>query len=188
VISLLAFLGLYTIVAALPVPGAEILTVAAGFLFGIWIGTTAVVIAATLGATVLFLVTRSVAGDALRARAGPFLARMETGFNENALSYLLVLRLIPAFPFFIVNLVPAVLGVPLRTFVIGTLVGIIPATFVFASIGAGLGSVFDRMEEVSLANALTPEVLTALAGLAGLALIPVAYRKLRRHPGRGVSS
>ncbi len=113
------------------------------------------------------------------AKAGPFLARMEAGFKEDALSYLLVLRLIPAFPFFIVNLVPALLGVPLRTFAIATFLGIIPGTFVFSSIGAGLGSIFDNMQEFTLKGALTPQVLTALIGLAVLALIPVAVKRFK---------
>jgi uncharacterized membrane protein YdjX (TVP38/TMEM64 family) len=104
---------------------------------------------------------------------------MEAGFNEDALSYLLVLRLIPAFPFFIVNLVPAFLGVSLRTFVIATFLGITPGTFVFASIGAGLGSIFDSMQEFSLKGALTPQVITALVGLALLSLLPVAYKKIK---------
>ena len=104
---------------------------------------------------------------------------MEAGFKEDALSYLLVLRLVPAFPFFVVNLVPAFLGVPLRTFIVATFLGIIPGTFVFASIGAGLGSIFDRMQEPSLKGALTPEVIVALIGLAVLSLIPVVYKRLK---------
>ena len=104
---------------------------------------------------------------------------MEDGFKENALSYLLVLRLVPAFPFFIVNLVPAFLGVPLRTFVIATAVGIVPGTFVFASIGAGLGSIFDSMQEFSLKGALTPQVVTALVGLSLLSLLPVVLKQIK---------
>lgn len=175
----LLFVLLYAAATACSLPGGAVFTLAGGFLFGIWWGTGLVVIGATAGTTLLFLLARSVLGDALRGRAGPFLKKMEAGFRDNALSYLLVLRLIPAFPFFIVNLVPAFLGVPLTTYVIGTLVGIIPGTFVFASIGAGLGSVFDSQQEVSLKGALTPEVITALVGLAVLSLIPVVYKKLK---------
>jgi uncharacterized membrane protein YdjX (TVP38/TMEM64 family) len=177
--SVALFMLVYTVAVALSVPGAAILTLAGGFLFGIWEGTAAVVIGATAGATALFLAARFVLGDVLRAKAGPWLTKMEAGFNEDALSYLLVLRLIPAFPFFIVNLVPAFLGVSLRTFVIATFVGIIPGTFVFASIGAGLGSIFDSKQEFSLKGALTPEVITALVGLALLSLVPVVYKKLK---------
>jgi uncharacterized membrane protein YdjX (TVP38/TMEM64 family) len=186
VTAVIVFVALYATAVAFSLPGAAVLTLTGGFLFGIWLGTAAVVVGATIGATVVFAVARTTLGDALRAKAGPFLARMEAGFRENAFSYLLVLRLIPAFPFFIVNLVPAFLGVPLRTFVIATLIGIVPGTFVFASIGAGLGSIFDKMEEVSLKGALTKEVVIALAGLAILSLIPVAYKQLkaRRTAGR----
>jgi uncharacterized membrane protein YdjX (TVP38/TMEM64 family) len=92
---------------------------------------------------------------------------------------MLVLRLIPGFPFFIVNLVPAFLGVSLSTFVISTFFGIIPGTFVFASIGAGLGSIFDAMEEFTLKGALTPQIITALVGLSVLSLIPVVYKRLK---------
>jgi uncharacterized membrane protein YdjX (TVP38/TMEM64 family) len=179
VTSVALFILVYTVAVALSVPGAVILTLTGGFLFGIWEGTAAVVIGATAGATALFLAARFVLGDVLRAKAGPWLTKMETGFNEDALSYLLVLRLIPAFPFFIVNLVPAFLGVSLRTFVIATFLGIIPGTFVFASIGAGLGSIFDSMQEFSLKGALTPQVITALVGLALLSLLPVAYKKIK---------
>ena len=179
VLSVLLFVLVYTGAVALSVPGAAVLTLAGGFLFGIWEGTAAVVAGATAGATLLFLVARFVLGDTLRAKAGPWLAKMEAGFNEDAMSYLLVLRLIPAFPFFIVNLVPAFLGVSLRTFVVATFLGIIPGTFVFASIGAGLGSIFDSAQEFSLKGALTPQVITALVGLALLSLLPVVYKKIK---------
>jgi uncharacterized membrane protein YdjX (TVP38/TMEM64 family) len=178
-LSVLLFITIYALATSFSLPEGAVLTVTGGFLFGIWLGTAAVVIGATIGATALFLAARTALGDALRARAGPFLAKMEAGFKENALAYLFVLRLIPAFPFFIVNLVPAFLGVPLRTFVIATFFGIMPGTFVYASIGAGLGSIFDKMEEVSLRGALTKEVVIALVGLAVLSLIPAAYKKLK---------
>jgi uncharacterized membrane protein YdjX (TVP38/TMEM64 family) len=173
------FIVVYAGVIALSVPGAAIMTLTGGFLFGIWEGTAAVVVGATVGASALFLAARYVLGDSLRTKAGPWLSKMEAGFNEDALSYLLVLRLIPAFPFFIVNLVPAFLGVSLRTFVLATFVGIIPGTFVFASIGAGLGSIFDSTQEFSLKGALTPQIITALVGLAVLSLIPVVYKRIK---------
>jgi uncharacterized membrane protein YdjX (TVP38/TMEM64 family) len=178
-LSVLLFITIYALATSFSLPEGAVLTVTGGFLFGIWLGTAAVVIGATIGATALFLAARTALGDALRARAGPFLAKMEAGFKENALAYLFVLRLIPAFPFFIVNLVPAFLGVPLRTFVIATFFGIMPGTFVYASIGAGLGSIFDKMEEVSLRGALTKEVVIALVGLAVLSLLPAAFKKLK---------
>jgi uncharacterized membrane protein YdjX (TVP38/TMEM64 family) len=99
------------------------------------------------------------------------------------LSYLLVLRLVPIFPFFIINLVPAFLGVPLSTFILGTLLGIIPGSFVYTTVGAGLGSVFDAGGTFSLRAVLTPQIVTALVGLAVLAMIPVVYKKLTAQRG-----
>ncbi|MGI9383742.1 MAG: TVP38/TMEM64 family protein [Methyloligellaceae bacterium] len=179
VVAVALFIAIYTVSTALSLPGGAILSVTGGFLFGSIFGTSAVVVGATIGAVGIFLAARTALGETLRANAGPWLKKMEDGFKENALSYLLVLRLVPLFPFFVVNLVPAVLGVPLRTYVLGTVIGIIPGSFVFASVGAGLGSVFDTMDEFSPASALTPEVITALVGLSVLSLVPVIYKKIK---------
>lgn len=175
----LIYLLCYIAVVAFSLPGGAVMTITGGFLFGIWAGTALTVVAATIGATLLFLAARTALGDALRARAGPALRRMEAGFQENALSYLLVLRLVPLFPFFLVNLVPAFLGVPLRTYVLGTFFGIIPGSFVYASVGNGLGAIFDRGETPDLGLIFNPEILTPLIGLAVLALLPVAYKKFK---------
>ena len=183
-LAVAAFVALYIAVVAFSLPGGAVMTIAGGFLFGQWFGTVYVTVAATAGATVLFLAARTALGDNLRAKAGPFLKKMEAGFREDALSYLLVLRLIPVFPFFIVNLVPAFLGIPLKAFVIATFVGIIPGTFVYATVGAGLGSIFDSGEQFSVHSILTPEIVTALVGLAILALLPVAYKKFKARRGR----
>src|SRR5471030_2459530 len=116
---------IYAAATGLSIPGASLLTLTAGFLFGTLAGTAIVVVGATLGAIIIFLVARTAFGDVLRARAGPFIRKLEDGFRANALSYLLVLRLIPIFPFWLVNLVPAFLGVALWTFILGTFLGII---------------------------------------------------------------
>lgn len=178
-LAALAFVFVYALSTALSLPGGVVLTIAGGFLFGVTLGTFYVVFAATLGATAVFLIARSALGSVLRDRAGPFLTRMEEGFRENALSYLLVLRLIPLFPFFVVNLVPAFLGVSLRTYVLGTFVGIIPGTLVFILAGAGLGSVFDQGGAFSAGSVLTPEVVGGLVGLSLLSLLPVAYKRFK---------
>ncbi len=178
----LAFMVIYAVVVAFSLPGGAIMTIAGGFLFGTVLGTAWVVLSATLGATILVVSAKTSLGDLLRARAGPWLKKMENGFKENALSYLLVLRLIPLFPFFVVNLVPAFLGVPLRTYVIGTLLGIVPGSFVFATVGAGLGSIFDSNEAFTASGILTPEIVTALVGLSLLSLLPVAYKKIKARP------
>ena len=118
-------------------------------------------------------------GETLRAKAGPRIRRMEEGFRADALSYLLVLRLIPLFPFWLVNIVPAFLGVPVRTYVLGTFIGIIPGSFVYASVGNGLGAVFEAGGTPDLGIVFTPAILLPIVGLAVLALLPVAYRKYR---------
>ena len=178
-VAVLLFVAIYAVSTALSLPGGAILSIAGGFLFGAVLGTLYIVVGATIGAAAVFLIARSSLGEALRARAGPFMKKMEDGFRENAFNYLLVLRLIPLFPFFIVNLVPAFLGVAFRTYVIATFIGIIPGAFVFAISGAGLGSIFDSGEEFSVSSILTPEVIAALVGLSVLSIIPVIYKKLK---------
>ena len=177
-LAILGFMAIYAAAVALSVPGAAGLTVAGGFLFGTLAATAMVVAAATAGATVLFLAARTALRDLLQPSVGQWLARLRRGFAENELSYLLFLRLVPLFPFFVVNLVPAFLGVHLRSFVIATFFGIIPASLVFASVGAGLGSLFDAGRDCSLDGLLTPQIMFALVGLALLALVPVAYKRL----------
>lgn len=175
----LVYMVAYAAIAAFSLPGGAVTTVLGGFLFGPYLGTVYVIIGATLGATLLFLVARTTLGAVLAARAGPFLHRMEAGFRENALSYLLVLRLVPLFPFWLVNLVPAFLNVPLGTYVLGTFLGIIPGTFVFALVGSGLGGVLDAGRKPDLDVLLHGQVLLALVGLALLALTPVAYKAFK---------
>ncbi len=178
----LIFMAIYAVAIAFSLPGGAVLSITGGFLFGsIW-GTVCIVISATIGATALFLIAKTSFGDVLRAKAGPALQKMQQGFQEGALSYLLVLRLVPLFPFFLVNLVPAFLGVSLRAYIIGTFFGIIPGSFVFATVGAGLGSIFDQGGHFTAAGILTPQIVTALVGLAVLALIPVVYKKLKTRP------
>ena len=176
----LSFVVLFAAVTAFSLPIASPLTVLGGFLFGAVLGTLWVVIGATAGATALFLAARTALADLLRARAGPALQKMQAGFAENALSYLLFLRLVPAFPFFLVNLAPAFLGVRLSTFVLGTFIGIIPGTFVYAYLGRGLGEILDSDQEISFKSLVTPQILAALALLAVFALLPVLYKKLRQ--------
>ncbi|MFM7347657.1 MAG: TVP38/TMEM64 family protein [Tagaea sp.] len=179
-LALAAYVLAYIAIVALSLPGGAVATLTGGFLFGTWLGGLAAVVGATVGATLLFLAARTALGETLRAKAGPGLRKLEEGFKRDALSYLLVLRLIPAFPFFLVNLAPAFLGVSLRVYAIGTFLGILPATFVFASVGAGLGAVFDRGETPDLSIVLSPPVLLPLLALAALAMLPVLWRKFRK--------
>ncbi len=176
-LAVLAFIGAYLLVISMSLPGGVWLTIMGGFLFGTVETTVYVVFGATIGATVIFLAARYAFADYLRAKAGASIRKMEDGFCENALSYLLFLRLVPVFPFWLVNLVPAFIGVSVRTYVIGTFFGIIPGTFVFASVGSGLGEVFDGGGEPDLGIIFTPGVLLPIIGLAALSLIPVFYKK-----------
>ncbi len=173
----LFFVAIYALATALSVPGGIILTIAGGFMFGTWLGGLYVVMGATLGATGIFLIAKTALGDSLRRKAGPWLQRMEEGFKANALNYLLVLRLIPLFPFWLVNLVPAFLGVGLGTYTLATFVGIIPASLVFASIGNGLGAVFDAGETPNLGIIFEPAILGPILALSALALVPVIYKQ-----------
>jgi uncharacterized membrane protein YdjX (TVP38/TMEM64 family) len=181
--SPLAFVAAYAAAVALSLPGALVLTLMGGFLFGPWLGAFWSVVGATLGAVAVFLVARTALGSALRDRAGPWLRRMEAGFREDAFSYLLVLRLLPLFPFWLVNLVPAVLGVGLPTYALATLLGIVPGSLVYASVGNGLGAVLDGGGQPDLGLVLEPQVLLPLLGLAALALLPVLHKRWRRARG-----
>lgn len=175
----------YAAAVTFSVPGAVVLTLSGGLLFGwLWGGACAVV-GATIGATLLFLAARTALGEPLRARAGPWLKRLEAGFTTDAFSYMLVLRLVPVIPFFIVNLVPAFLGVTLTTFVITTFIGIIPGAMVYASIGNGLGSVLDAGGKPDLGLFTKPEIILPLVGLALLALVPVAYKRWKGRTPEG---
>jgi uncharacterized membrane protein YdjX (TVP38/TMEM64 family) len=176
VMAPLVFMLIYAVATALSVPGGIVLTIAGGFMFGTWLGGLYVVIGATLGATAIFLIAKTALGDTLRTKAGPWLQKMEAGFKENALSYLLVLRLVPLFPFWLVNLVPAFLGVTLGTYVLGTFVGIIPGSFVFASAGSGAGAILDRGDTPDLGIIFEPAILGPILGLSLLAMVPIIYR------------
>ena len=179
VLSRGTYAAAYFVAIAFSLPVGLVLTVGGGMVFGLLEGTVITVLAATAGALAVFLAARSAIGDALRRRAGPFAKRLERGFRENALSYLLVLRLVPLFPFWLVNIVPAVLGVSVRTYLIGTLVGIIPGTFVFVSVGNGLETIIDAGRVPGLEIFLEPSVLIPIAGLSALALVPVVYKRFR---------
>jgi len=169
----------YATAVAVSFPGAVVLTVAGGLLFGTLAGTAMTVTAATLGSALIFLAARSALGPLLAARAGPFLDRFRAGLRRDAFSYVLAMRLIPVIPFWVVNLAPALLGVRLAPFLLATLLGIIPATTVFSSIGAGIGDVLAAGERPDLTVILSPPVLLPLLGLAMLSLAPVAWRRFK---------
>ncbi|MGI9501435.1 MAG: TVP38/TMEM64 family protein [Geminicoccaceae bacterium] len=173
----LVFIAIYAVATAMSLPGGLILTIGGGFLFGTWLGGLYVIIGATLGATIIFLIAKTALGDMLKQKAGPWVAKMEAGFKENEFSYMLILRLVPLFPFWLVNLVPAFLGVSLSTYVIATFVGIIPGSFAYASAGNGLGAVFDQGGAPGLEILADPKVWGPMVALVALALVPIIYKR-----------
>jgi len=192
--AIAAFIALYVAVAALSIPAGAVLTTIGGFLFGTVVGALSAIVGATVGATIIFLIAKSAIGEHLMRRAGPSAAKFAEGFRRDAFCYMLFLRLVP-FPFWLVNLTPALFGVRLRTFVAATAIGIIPACFAFALFGAGLDSAITAQENIyhaclasgrddcgsafDLKVMLTPELLAALVVLAVVGLIPVVVRRLR---------
>lgn len=171
------FVLAYAAAVALSVPGAVILTLSGGFLFGAVAGTALTVVAATIGATLVFLLARRIFGADALDRLGPVAQKLAAGLRRDAGPYLLVLRLVPLFPFFLVNLVPAFAGVRLPVFVVTTLLGILPATAVFSLAGAGLGSVLDAGGTLDVRSILTPQILGALMGLAALSLVAIPLKR-----------
>ena len=179
--ALALYMAAYIAVAALSLPGATVMSVLGGFLFGLIAGTAAVVVSATIGGTVIFVAARTAFADFFRTRASGFIKKLETGFNENAFSYLLLLRLIPLLPFFVVNVVPAFTKIRTVSFVTATFIGIIPGAFAFVSAGNGLGAVLARGGDVNLSGLLLqPEVITPIVALSILAVLPILYQKISR--------
>ncbi len=200
VVAVAAFMAVYVVAVALSIPGALFLTISGGVLFGTLVGGLAAVVSATTGATIIFLVAKSACGETLVRRAGPLARKLADGFKADAFSYLLFLRLMPAFPFFLVNLAPALVGVKLSTFVAATAIGVIPATFAFAFLGSGLDSVIAAQEvayraclaagrgdcamQFDIGMIATPRLLAALATLGAIALIPVIVKRVRARAAR----
>lgn len=198
--ALLIFILIYIAATAFSLPGAAILSLLGGLLFGGIIGGFAIVVAATLGAISIFLIARTSIGDVLKQKAGRWMEKITAEFNDGAASYLLFLRLVPLFPFFVVNLAPALLGARLWTFAWTTFLGIIPATFAFTFIGAGIGSILATENEkyqqcitsgiancefeVSAAAFFSQELIIGLAAMGVVALIPVLLKKLKSHAAK----
>ena len=169
---LIGFL-IYTVSTALSLPGGLILSLAVGLVFGRWAGTVLIVFAATLGATLVFLAARYLFANMARKRIGGLAQKINVGFTKDAFNYLLFLRLVPLFPFWLVNLAPAFTNVSLKTYVSATAIGILPGTFVFANLGQNLGRIS------STKDLLTPPIIGAFVLLGVFALIPVLYKKFK---------
>lgn len=185
-LAFVVFVGLYAIATAISLPGATILTLAGGYLFGTWIGGSATVIGATLGAIGIYYAVGTSLGVALREKAessGGRLKAVIDGVQEGAFGYILTLRLIPVVPFWFVNVAAALAGTPIRAYAAATFIGIIPATFIFSSIGAGIGSIVADGGTPNLGVIFEPRVLGPLVALAILALGTTLYRNMRRKKG-----
>ncbi len=190
--SALSFIALYVLLVSISFPGATFLTIAGGLLFGGLFGAIYSVIGATLGAVVVFLLARSAIGGFLEARAGPFLQRLMKGFRDDAFNYLLFLRLAPVFPFWVINIVPALMNMRLMPYAVATFAGILPGGLAYAYVGEGLVSVIAAQEAASPGCAqqgtcsidtgalFTPTLLVALGALAFISILPVIIKKLRK--------
>jgi uncharacterized membrane protein YdjX (TVP38/TMEM64 family) len=189
------YVGIYILVVALSIPGALVLTVTGGVLFGTIFGALGAIVGATAGATIIFLIARGAVGEILIRRAGPKLARVAAGFREDAFCYLLFLRLVPLFPLWLVNLVPALAGVRLSPFVAATALGIVPGSFAFAFLGSGLERMLDAHFAVyracvaagregcklgfDIQTLATPRLIAAFIILGLFALVPVLVKHLK---------
>lgn len=185
-VTVAVFIAAYAVAVAVSLPGAVFLTLTGGFLFGTFPGALYNVTGATLGAIALFLAVRWGLGDRLAARMQTgegVVRRIKDGIDENQWSMLFLIRLIPAVPFFVANIVPALVGVPLVRFAVSTFLGIMPGAVVYTSIGAGLGETFDRGEAPDLGVIFQPHVLFPLLGLAALAALPLLLKALRGRKG-----
>lgn len=185
-LTVAGFMAAYVVIVAFSLPGATVATLAGGFLFGTFPGVLFNVTAATLGAIGIFLAARWGLGEGLAARMDASdgrIARIKRGIDESQWSMLFLIRLVPVIPFFVANLLPALVGVPLSRFAISTFFGIIPGGLVFTSVGAGLGEVFARGEAPDLGVIFEPHILLPLLGLSALSLLPVILRKLRGPKG-----
>lgn len=192
VIAVAAFCAVYVSAVALSFPGASLLTMVGGLLFGALAGGTVTAFAATAGAVIIFLIARTSLGHALKDKAGPMVERVAKGLREDAFNYLLFLRLTPIFPFWLVNVAPALVDVPLRTYVLATFIGILPGTYAYAFLGSGLDSLIAAQEKanpgcaaqgtcaIDPAALVTREMIVAFVILGIVSLIPVVAKKWRR--------
>ncbi|MGR3661246.1 MAG: TVP38/TMEM64 family protein [Paracoccaceae bacterium] len=182
-VSVLAFIAIYIVIVGFSLPGATIATLTGGFLFATFPGALYNIIGATIGATLIFLAAKWGLGERLAAKmeaSDGAVKRIKDGIDENQWSVLFLMRLVPAVPFFVANLIPALVGVPLSRFVITTFFGIIPGAIVYTSVGAGLGEVFERGETPNLDIIFEPGILLPILGLSALAALPILLKVFKK--------
>ncbi len=180
VLSLAAYVAIYTAALSLSLPAALVLTLAGGLLFGPWLGGAAANLGCTLGSTVIFLVCRTAIGDALRGRAGSLAARIQAGLQADAFAYVVVLRLNPVAPLWLVNLALGFVDIPLGVYFWSTLIGSLPSSLVYAGLGAGLSRLLASGRPIEASQLITPQLVLPLAALALMTLIGVWLRRRRR--------
>lgn len=182
--SLGLYAAVYVATVALSLPTALILTLTGGFLFGPWIGGTTAAFSCTLGATIVFLISRLAAGDAIEARTGPRVRAVAEEIRKDAFFYILTLRLVPVTPFWLTNVAAGLIAIPVATFASATLIGILPVGLIYAGIGSGLDVLFASGRPLSLHALITPRILLPLVGLAVLSVLPILYQRRRNRRGR----
>jgi uncharacterized membrane protein YdjX (TVP38/TMEM64 family) len=174
-LAALTYMAVYILAVALSFPGASFLTIASGFSFGWLLGGALTAVSATIGASIIFLAARTAFGDLLQRKAGDRILKLRDGFQEDSFNYLLFLRLAPIFPFWLINLAPALFGMRLGPYVLATFVGILPGTFAYAYFGQGISSAIDMEGSV-----VSPELLIGLGALGLASLLPVVLKRIRR--------
>ncbi|EAU40903.1 hypothetical protein FP2506_18484 [Fulvimarina pelagi HTCC2506] len=176
----LGYILIYAVLVAIAFPAASIITIAAGFVFGWLVGGILTVVGATIGAAAIFLAAKHAFGDVLRRKAGGAIKRFAEGFQNDAFSYLFVLRLTPVLPFFAVNIAPAFVNISLRTYVLATFFGIMPGSFVYTFLGSGIDQAVANVSHdgaVTVGDLVTTEMTIALFGLCGLAILGLILKK-----------
>lgn len=175
----LIYSSLYYVIVSLSIPAATIMTLTGGFLFGQAVGTLCVVLSASFGACSIFLSTKFATKNSSKKEHGSWVQKMKAGFQDNAFSYMLTLRLIPIFPFVIVNIVAGILQIRLKTFFFGTLIGIIPGSYVYVSVGVAMQTLLNK-DNFTPESLLSHDIIVALTGLGILALLPIIYKIIKK--------
>ena len=184
VLSLELYALAYMVLVALSLPGALIMSLAGGYLFGAWMGAGSALVGETAGAVLMYGAARTALGAWISTRLNRgVVGKVTEAVRRNAVSALLALRLMPGLPFGLVNLAAGLAGVPFLTYLWTTVVGIAPSTFIYCSVGSGLGRAFTRTGAVKLHELITPDVWLPLAGLGALGLLPLAYKAWRVRQG-----
>jgi len=180
ILATLLYIAIYSLATAISIPGSLILTITGGFLFGLLAGTIYTIIGANMGASCIFLATKFAFSDWMMRKIGTKFQQVKRGFNKNSISYLLFLRLVPIFPFWLINIISGLLGIPFKIFIITTMIGILPGTFVYVSVGNGLNKMIANQTTPNVMIIFQPHILLPILGLAILSLVPIIYKRWKK--------